>query len=181
MEAQHVPAAGGELWDLYDGRRRPLGKTHRRGLPLAPGEYHIAVIVVIVNHRGEVLLTRRAKEKDLCPGWWENTGGSVLAGETSLQAILRELREETGIHAQPEELTLLLQENCRTDTHFDIYALTWEGDTLTVDFADGGLMGVEVEGTVSTPSEGWTMTRTGERTLFTRRGDPAELVLHFWE
>lgn len=60
-------------------------------------------------------------------------------------------------------------------------ALTWEGDTLTVDFADGGLMEVEVEGTVSTPSEGWTMTRTGERTLFTRRGDPAELVLHFWE
>ena len=43
MEAQHVPAAGGELWDLYDGRRRPLGKTHRRGLPLAPGEYHLVV------------------------------------------------------------------------------------------------------------------------------------------
>ena len=40
----------------------------------------MAVIVVIVNHRGEVLLTRRAKEKDLCPGWWENTGGSVLPG-----------------------------------------------------------------------------------------------------
>ena len=69
-----------------------------------PGEYHMAVIVVIVNSRGEVLLTRRAKEKDLCPGWWENTGGSVLAGETSLEAILRELREETGIRARPEEL-----------------------------------------------------------------------------
>ena len=60
-------------------------------------------------------------------------------------------------------------------------ALTWEGDTLTVDFATGGRMEVEVDGDVSTPSEGWTMTRTGERTKFTRWGDPAELVLHFWE
>ena len=127
-----------ELWDLYDKDRNPLHRTHQRGLPLAPGEYHLAVIVVIVNHRGEVLLTRRAKEKDLCPGWWENTGGSVLAGETSLEAILRELREETGIHAQPEELTLLLQENCRTDAHFDIYALTWEGEASAIRFQPEG-------------------------------------------
>ena len=56
-----------------------------------------------------------------------------------------------------------------------------EGDSLTVDFATGGRMEVEVDGDVSTPSEGWTMTRTGERTKFTRWGDPAELVLHFWE
>ena len=36
-----------ELWDLYDEHRAPLGRTHQRGLPLAPGEYHLAVIVVI--------------------------------------------------------------------------------------------------------------------------------------
>ena len=99
-----------ELWDLYDKDRRPLGRTHQRGLPVPPGAYHLAVIVVILNPKGEVLLTRRAPEKDACPGWWENTGGSVLAGETSLEAITRELREDR-----------------RTDAHFDIYALTWEG------------------------------------------------------
>ena len=69
-----------ELWDLYDKDRRPLGRTHQRGLPVPPGAYHLAVIVVILNPKGEVLLTRRAPEKDACPGWWENTGGSVLAG-----------------------------------------------------------------------------------------------------
>ena len=116
-----------ELWDLYDKDRRPLGRTHQRGLPVPPGAYHLAVIVVILNPKGEVLLTRRAPEKDACPGWWENTGGSVLAGETSLEAITRELREETGLAARPEEFTLLLREDCRTDAHFDIYALTWEG------------------------------------------------------
>ncbi|WP_297212448.1 FG-GAP repeat domain-containing protein [uncultured Flavonifractor sp.] len=59
--------------------------------------------------------------------------------------------------------------------------LSWEGDTLTIDFAQGGLMEVVVEGSVSTPSQGWTMTREGERTTFTKRGDPDKLVLHFWE
>lgn len=93
-----------ELWDLYDKDRRPLGRTHQRGLPVPPGAYHLAVIVVILNPKGEVLLTRRAPEKDACPGWWENTGGSVLAGETSLEAITRELREETGLAARPEDI-----------------------------------------------------------------------------
>ena len=48
----------------------------------------------------------------------------MLAGETPLQAIVRELREETGLLADPEEFTLLLQEDCRMDCHFDIFALT---------------------------------------------------------
>ena len=53
----------------------------------------------------------------------------MQAGETSRQAILRELEEETGLAPRPEELTLLLQEDCRDGTHFDIiYALTWEGE-----------------------------------------------------
>ena len=59
-----------ELWDLYDKDRRPLGRTHQRGLPVPPGAYHLAVIVVILNPKGEVLLTRRAPEKDACPGCW---------------------------------------------------------------------------------------------------------------
>lgn len=113
-----------ELWDLYDKDRHPLGVTHPRGEPVPAGAYHLAVIVVIVNAKGEILLTRRAQAKAACPGWWENTGGAALAGETSLQAIQRELREETGLLAQPEEFTLLFQENCRGDCHFDVFALT---------------------------------------------------------
>ncbi len=126
-----------ELWDLYDENRIPLGRTHPRGEPVPEGTYHLAVIVVILNPRGEVLLTRRAKEKAVCPGWWENTGGAALAGETSLQAILRELREETGLAPDPQELTLLLREDRRTDAHFDIYALTWEGEPEDIRFQAG--------------------------------------------
>lgn len=113
-----------ELWDLYDRNRVKTGKSHVRGTPLPPGMYHLAITVVTFHPDGKVLLTRRSPEKKAYPGWWENTGGSALQGETSLQAACRELQEETGISAKPEEMTLLIRETRREDTHFDIYAVT---------------------------------------------------------
>ena len=162
-----------ELWDLYDEHRAPLGRTHQRGLPLAPGEYHLAVIVVIVNSRGEVLLTRRSPEKAVCPGWWENTGGAVQAGETSLQAILRELREETGLTPQPQELTLLLQEDCREGTHFDIYALTWEGEPEDIRLQAG-----ETDAARWMPLAEWEQAAGMEGTLCPAQREPYKQELY---
>lgn len=96
-----------ELWDVLDAQRRPLHRTHVRGTPMKKGEYHLVVFVWIVNSRGELLLTKRSPEKETYPNLWENTGGSALAGETSLQAVRRELFEETGISAQEDELHFL--------------------------------------------------------------------------
>ena len=162
-----------EFWDLYDKNRAPLGRTHRRGEPLAPGEYHLAVIVVLLNHRGEVLLTRRAKEKALCPGWWENTGGAVQAGETSRQAILRELEEETGLAPRPEELTLLLQEDCRDGTHFDIYALTWEGEPEDIRLQAG-----ETDAARWMPLAEWEQAAGMEGTLCPAQREPYKQELY---
>ena len=162
-----------EFWDLYDKNRAPLGRTHRRGEPLAPGEYHLAVIVVLLNHRGEVLLTRRAKEKALCPGWWENTGGAVQAGETSRQAILRELEEETGLAPRPEELTLLLQEDCRDGTHFDIYALTWEGEPEDIRLQAG-----ETDAARWMPLAEWEQAAGMEGTLCPAQREPYKRELY---
>lgn len=111
-----------ELWDLYDKERKPLGKTHIRGVPLDKGEYHLVVFVWTFNSSGQVLMTKRSPEKVSYPGLWEHTGGSVQAGESSLCAILRELQEETGISARPEELHLA--ESYRRSNDFcDIYFL----------------------------------------------------------
>lgn len=96
-----------ELWDIYDENCEPTGRVHERGAPQAPGEYHLAVTVTVVNSAGEVLCTLRSKDKPNMPGVWESPGGGVLAGETSLTAAVRELFEETGISASPEELTFL--------------------------------------------------------------------------
>ena len=45
---------------------------------------------------------------------WENTAGSVLAGETSRSGAVRELREETGICVTEDELFLLGTETGRS-------------------------------------------------------------------
>ena len=111
-----------ELWDLYDGERRPLGRTHVRGVPCPPGEYHLVVTVWTVDSHGNILLTLRDPAKESFPNTWENTGGSALSGETSRQAAARELLEETGIAAAEEELVLLGSQIAR-DSLIDHYLL----------------------------------------------------------
>ncbi|SMP38859.1 NUDIX domain-containing protein [Sphaerochaeta associata] len=96
-----------EYWDLYDNERKALGRTHLRGRPLPENTYHVVVSVWTVNQDNKLLLTLRSEEKELYPNLWENTSGSVVSGETSAQAALRELEEETGIVATEDELVFL--------------------------------------------------------------------------
>jgi 8-oxo-dGTP pyrophosphatase MutT (NUDIX family) len=54
--------------------------------------YPAAVVVPIVNGREELLLLESPRR----PGWWEPVNGAMDAGETLLEAALREVREEVG-------------------------------------------------------------------------------------
>lgn len=110
-----------EFNDIYDKNRNRTGRTHARGTPWKKGEYGLVVCVWVYDGHGRLLLTRRAPEKSF-PGTWENSGGAAQAGETSLQAIVRELREETGIDAKPEEFSLLCTGKDKT-AFFDFYCL----------------------------------------------------------
>ena len=110
-----------EYNDIYDANRRPTGRRHLRGTPWGKGEYGLIVCVWVYDGRGRILLTQRAPEKSFA-GTWENSGGAARAGETSRQAIARELFEETGIRANPEEFELLASRRDR-DTFFDFYSL----------------------------------------------------------
>ena len=95
-----------EFNDIYDGQRRLTGRLHRRGERWKKGEYGLVVCVWVYDGKGNLLMTRRAPEKSFA-GTWENSGGAAKAGETSRQAIVRELFEETGIRAEESEFELL--------------------------------------------------------------------------
>jgi 8-oxo-dGTP pyrophosphatase MutT (NUDIX family) len=87
-----------ELWDIYDADRNRTGRTMRRNdWILRDGEYHLSVLGVIHRPDGRFLITRRTMDKAWAPGWWEVSGGAAKAGEESLDAVLREVREETGL------------------------------------------------------------------------------------
>ena len=110
-----------EFNDIYDKNRNRTGKVHRRGTRWKLGEFGLVVCVWVYDGRGNLLLTRRAPEKSFA-GTWENSGGAAKAGETSRQAIARELFEETGIQAGEEEFELLDSGRDR-HTHYDFYCL----------------------------------------------------------
>ncbi len=111
-----------ELWDLYDANRRPLGRKHLRGLPMKKGSYHLAVFVWVFDRYGRLLLTKRSPEKPAFPNLWALTGGAVIAGESSVHAVRRELFEETGIRAKPSEFSMI-DTYCRKNCFCDVYFL----------------------------------------------------------
>lgn len=113
-----------EYNDIYDRGRNLTGRVHLRGTTWRKGEYGLVVCVWVYDGKGKLLLTRRAPEKSFA-GTWENSGGAAKAGETSLQAIIRELKEETGITASAEEFELLCSDRDRT-AHYDFYCLKKE-------------------------------------------------------
>lgn len=113
-----------ELNDIYDKNRKKTGRVHQRGTAWHFGEYGLVVCVWIYDGKGNLLLTKRAPEKSF-GGTWENTGGAARAGENSLQAIAREVFEETGIVAEESEFSLL-GATTRRRLHFDHYCLKRE-------------------------------------------------------
>ncbi|MEO8885513.1 MAG: isopentenyl-diphosphate Delta-isomerase [Mucilaginibacter sp.] len=63
------------------------------------GELHRAISVFVFNSAGEFLLQRRAAGKYHSAGKWSNTCCShPRPGEANLDAALRRLKEEMGIH-----------------------------------------------------------------------------------
>lgn len=96
-----------ELWDIYDINKKKTGRTAKRDVyQFKEGEYHIIVTGIIINSKNEILMSQRAEYKKYGLKW-ECNGGSVLAGETSLQAVIRELKEELGIEFTKKEAIFL--------------------------------------------------------------------------
>ena len=130
-----------EYNDIYNEKGQPTGRVHRRGAPWQSGEYGLVVCVWVYDGNGNVLLTRRAKGKSFA-GTWENSGGAAKAGETSRQAIARELFEETGIRAEETEFEFLYSDK---DSHtlYDFYCLKRDIDVEQIVLQPGETDGVK--------------------------------------
>ncbi len=108
-----------ELWDVYDANRNLTGRLHRRGDFLPDGDYHLVVHIWLLNSKGEFLLTKRAPNKGF-PNTWETSGGAAQAGDDSLTAALREVREETGLIAKAENAERIFEFR-REDDFCDVW------------------------------------------------------------
>jgi len=136
----NMQSGAGELWDVYDANRNLTGRLHRRGEYLAEGDYHLVVHIWMLNSRGEFLLTRRSPNKGF-PNMWETTGGSALAGDDSLTAALREVREETGLILDPGKGCRIMTYRS-TDFFSDIWLFRQDFDLEDVVLLEGETCGV---------------------------------------
>ena len=92
-----------EMWDLYervgDLEFVKTGQTIARGNRIPDDRFHRVVHVWLHNDNEYLISQRSATKTD--PLCWEPTGGSVLAGETSEEAAIREVKEELGLDLKP--------------------------------------------------------------------------------
>ena len=125
---------GGEYLTVLDRAGNPCGERpravcHRQGLR------HAVVHLWAVQDAGSgpvVWLQQRGFDRPLYPGLFDLTAtGHIDPGETPLEAICREAREEAGLHLVPDELLPappVLQRYARPDGGLDneiAHAFLW--------------------------------------------------------
>ena len=97
-----------ELLDVVDENGIPTGETVERSIAHAKGIRHRTSHVWLLRRRSEgveVLLQKRSDNKDSFPGKFDtSSAGHIQAGDEPLESALRELKEELGISATPEQL-----------------------------------------------------------------------------
>ena len=88
-----------ELRDLYDINSNKTNKTYRKGDLIPEGYYPMVVMVVIRNSNGEFLMQKRVESKGRD---WGVTGGHPKSGETPIEGIITEVKEELGLDFSKE-------------------------------------------------------------------------------
>ena len=87
-----------EFVDLYDRNRKLLNRVvDRNTYVFQSGEFMMYVLAILENKEGKFLVTQRALDKKWAAGGWEMPGGGAKSEESSLDAIKREVKEETGL------------------------------------------------------------------------------------
>lgn len=98
-----------ELLEVLNENGKPTGEILDKNIIHKEGKYHKEVALILLNNKGEILLQKRASTKEIEPNKWAWHGGHVIAGETNIEAIIRETKEELGITLSKSEIKLLVE------------------------------------------------------------------------
>ncbi len=97
-----------EIFDVVDENGIPTGEVVDRKKAHREGIRHRTAHVWIIRKTDtgvQVLLQKRSENKDSFPGQYDtSSAGHIPAGDEPVESAIRELKEELGIDAVPEQL-----------------------------------------------------------------------------
>ena len=97
-----------ELIDILDANGHFTSKTLMKSEAHRKGLFHLSVHIWFYTENGEILLQKRAKNKDTHPNLWDvSVAGHVGAGENPIYSAIREIQEEIGLAILENELHML--------------------------------------------------------------------------
>ena len=116
--------------DLYDEKRILTGEKIVKGDEVPKGRYYVTVAIFIENSKNEFLLQIN-KKYDM----WTTTGGHPKSGESSIEGILQEIKEELGYEANKDKIELI--KTYKTEDDFvDLYYLKEDIDINSLDLQE---------------------------------------------
>ena len=110
-----------ELIDVLDEFGNKTGIIKPKSEIKRNGYYHRAIAVLVLNN-DNILIQRRSDKKRVYPRLWSIfVKGHVKSGESSIEASIRELKEEIGVSVLENELEYLysLKEEKSSDNYIE--------------------------------------------------------------
>ena len=99
-----------EQIDILNADGTPAGYSCGRTRVHAEGLWHRTVHIWTINREGKILFQLRARVKENNPGLLDTScAGHISAGDTSVNAAVRELREELGVRKSSRDLEYLFE------------------------------------------------------------------------
>ena len=94
-----------EIIDQYNYIGKKIGTVDKQ-IAHEKGLWHKSVHVWVINDKNEILLQYRCADKKLYPDTWDvSFAGHIDAGESSIEAVIREGKEELGIDVDLDKLS----------------------------------------------------------------------------
>ena len=123
-----------EIVDLLNNRKELTGEICERN-SVPDGKYRLSIHIWIVNNKNEILIQQRSANRKKFPNMWTNTGGACIAGETSIETVFRELKEELNITPNIDNLELIASYKREKD-YVDVWLLKQNINITDLKFND---------------------------------------------
>ena len=97
-----------EYIDILNNKGEATGEKKTRSDVHKYGYWHKVILILLVNSREEILIQKRAPNKEKNPNLWDiSCAGHLSSGDSSISGAMRELEEELGIKPNENNMKLI--------------------------------------------------------------------------